>query len=78
MWFWLCRVNKDLKLTDIFTFVLEYIMSITGDATENHICVLGVPVVDFLGLHVKPALIRHKTIPENVTKTVQNKQALSS
>lgn len=53
-----------LKLTGLFTFVLEHIMSIIGDATKDDIGVFGVPFVDFLGLHVKPVLI----IPENVMK----------
>lgn len=53
--------NKNGKLTDLFTFILEYIMSIIWDATKDNICVSRVACIDFLGLYVKPVLIRHKT-----------------
>lgn len=56
------------KWTGLFTFVLEYIMSIIGDTTKDDVCVSGVPSVDFLGLDIKPVLIIHKIIPENVIK----------
>lgn len=69
------RVKKHLNLIDLFTFVLEHIMSITGDATEDGICVFRVSIVDFLGLHIKPVLIRHKTIPENVIKNGRDSQS---
>lgn len=59
-------VNKYAKLIDLFTFILEYIMSIIGDATKDNICESGVPCVDFLGLYIEPVLIRHKTAPENI------------
>lgn len=56
------------KWTGLFTFVLEYIMSIIGDTTKDGVCVSGVPSVNFLGLDIKPVLIIHKIIPENVIK----------
>ncbi len=57
-----------MKLTGLFTFVLEYIVSVIGDAAKDSICVSGVPCVDFLGLHIKPVLIINKIITENVIK----------
>lgn len=43
-------------------------MSIIGDTTKDGVCVSGVPFVNFLGLDIKPVLIIHKIIPENVIK----------
>lgn len=51
-------VAKCLKLTGLFTFVQEYIMSITGNTTKDYICVSGVPFVNSLGLYIKPVLMR--------------------
>lgn len=66
------------KWTGLFTFVLEYIMSIIGDTTKDAVCVSGVPSVDFLGLDIKPVLIIHKIIPENVIKNDKKNNHTSS
>lgn len=60
---YLCFIELSRYIFEI-TFVLEHIMSITGDTTKDHIGVFGVPFVDFLGLHIKPVLI----IAGNVVK----------
>lgn len=45
---------------EVLTFVLEDIMCITGNATEDHISVFRESFVNLLGFDIKPVLIRYE------------------
>lgn len=48
------KLKRKFTFCSLFTLVLEYIMSITGDTTKDNISKLWIALVDCLGLHIQP------------------------